>query len=102
YAASLFGSYNLIPAPKAKIFADLLRISITDQSLLIRPEFFRFVENVDNALAGKVKSVQYFGSYFEVEVQLNDLTIIVKTLGFRGKKGDKVLVSVAAEDVWYV
>ena len=102
YAASLFGSYNLIPAQKAKIFADLLRISLTDQNLLIRPEFFRFVENTENAIAGKVKSVQYFGSYFEVEVQLNDLTITVKTLGFRGKKGDKVLVSVAAEDVWYI
>ena len=102
YTASLFGSFNLITAEEASYFSDLLRISLTGKSLLIRPESFRFVEDGENGIAGKVVSVQFFGSYYEVEVQLPKNLITVKAVGFKGKKGDAVFVTVSAEDVWYV
>ncbi|KAA9340928.1 ABC transporter ATP-binding protein [Adhaeribacter soli] len=102
YTAALFGNYNLIPAAKAGPFADLLRISFTDQNLLIRPECIKLTKSTENAIPGKVKSVQYYGSYYEVEVQVHHLLIQVKTLTFRCEAGDRVGVSVEADDVWYL
>lgn len=102
YTASLFGSYNLIPAKKVKAFADLLRISLTGQSLLIRPENFRLQTSPENAIPGKVKSVQYFGSYCELEITLPQNDIVAKTVGFQGRKGDVVHVTVEPENVWFI
>lgn len=102
YAASLFGSYNLIPTKKARIFADLLRISLTDQQLFIRPENFQLQPNPENAIPGKVKSVQYFGSYYELEITMPQNEILVKTVAFKGKKGDTVYVTLEPEDVWFM
>ncbi|MFC5269274.1 ABC transporter ATP-binding protein [Adhaeribacter terreus] len=102
YTAGLFGSYNLIPPAEAFGFEAMLRIALNEKSLLIRPEYLKIRKSAENGIAGTVKSVQFFGSYSEVEVQLSGVSVIVKTVGFQGKKGDKVCVTVAAEDVWYV
>ena len=102
YAASLFGSYNLIPVKKAKGLADLLRISLRGQGLFIRPEDFKLQPNPENAIPGKVKSVQYFGSFYELEIALPQHEILVKTVGFKGQKGDTVYVTVAPECVWFI
>ena len=102
YAAGLFGSFNLIPPAAAFGFEALLRIALTEKSLLIRPECLEIKDPSENGIPGTIEKVQFFGSYSEVEVQLSGVSVIVKTVGFRGKKGDKVRIWVEAEDVWYV
>lgn len=102
YVASLFGNYNLIPAEKAGTFANLVRISLTDQRLFIRPECIRISDKGEEGIPGTITRVQYFGSFYEVEVQLTNLKIQARTVRFRCKKGDAVRVSVSAEDVWYI
>ncbi|MBK0401651.1 ABC transporter ATP-binding protein [Adhaeribacter sp. BT258] len=102
YTAGLFGSYNLIPPPLAFGFEAMLRIALSEKSLLIRPECIKIKDAAENGIPGTINRVQFFGSYSEVEVQLAGIPVIVKTVGFKGKKGEKVCITVAAEDVWYV
>jgi iron(III) transport system ATP-binding protein len=102
YVAGLFGSYNLIPAANAKIFESGSGIKTKGKKLLIRPENFKLVKTENETLSGKVKKVQYFGSFYELEVLVSGILLKVKTQENGIKKGNLISVSVAPKDVWYL
>jgi ABC-type sugar transport system ATPase subunit len=74
YTAALFGRYNLI------------------ENKIIRPEKIKIVKEDKNARKGKVNKILFFGSYYELEVQLSDSIIKVNTVECNFKKGDTVYV----------
>ena len=102
YAAGLFGDYNLFPPPKAKILAKILGMKSPGKSMLIRPENFKIITAEGSELAGKVKKVSFFGSFYLLEVALLGLTISVKTEICQCKKGDTVTIGVDSGAVWFV
>src|SRR6266700_4655322 len=77
YAAGLLGIYNLVSHPGAKDFAGLPGIEPNEKSLLIRPEHFNLVGRKSTALKGKVHTVNYFGSFYEIEVELPSTRVVV-------------------------
>jgi ABC-type sugar transport system ATPase subunit len=91
YAAGLLGKYNLIPSA-----GDV-------KSLFIRPEHFIIDDNASGAFSGKVQSVTFWGSYYDIEVQpARKDRITVRQLSTNLKKGDTVNVSVLPEHIWYL
>jgi len=70
YTAALFGKYNII------------------DNAIIRPERFKIVEKGE--LKGKVDKILYFGSYYELDIQLSDQLITIRTQDNHIKKGDTV------------
>lgn len=76
YTAALFGRYNLI---KGKF---------------IRPEKIKIVKEDKHTLKGKINKILFFGSYYELEVQVSDNIIRVNVVECTLKKGDTVHLSV--------
>ncbi|WP_114777397.1 ABC transporter ATP-binding protein [Botryobacter ruber] len=103
YAASLFGNYNLLSAAATKAFAALPGISVpsTDKSMLIRPEAFKLL-TAGQGIAGEVTQVNFFGSHYELEVQVPGSTVTVRTGDRNFAAGDTINLDLAAEDVWFV
>ena len=69
---------------------------------MIRPENFKIVTKKHKAIPGKVVEVSYFGSYFEVEVSVDEYYILIRTKKNKVKRGDRVYVKCALEDVCYL
>lgn len=93
YAGGLLGKYNLIPSAGEPT-----------KSLFIRPEHFSITDNVAGAISGEVRSVTFWGSYYDIEIQpyKNGNNIIVRQLATDLEKGDVVHVSLLPEHIWYV
>lgn len=102
YIAGLFGSYNLLPPAKANAFSRLPGIVLNGRDMLIRPENFRLVADDSEGIAGKVQQVNFFGSYYELEVLLQETSVTVKTPELSVAKGDTMYITVAPEDLWYI
>jgi ABC-type sugar transport system ATPase subunit len=83
YVAGLFGKYNLI----GKTF--------------VRPEDIRIVDGGrvaaagggERALSGKVKNVIFQGSYYDIEVQLKNSRLIVRTTRSGISVGDMIYIA---------
>ena len=102
YIAGLFGNYNLLGPAEAKALSKLPGIVCNGKSMLLRPEHIRLVADESQGIAGKVRQVNFFGSYSEMEVLLPEATIKVKASESKAAKGDTVYIAVAPEDVWYI
>ncbi|WP_299707431.1 ABC transporter ATP-binding protein [uncultured Pontibacter sp.] len=99
YTAGLFGSYNLIPADVASEFAAKLGIAARRHDLLVRPEHVRLVPEGTHTLKGTVKSVTFYGGYYDVQVQLQGTIISVRTQDRNVAAGDLVYLSVQPENI---
>lgn len=105
YTASLFGSYNLVSAADAKAFSRLPGSSLNGKNLLIRPESFKVVAEQteeSEAVRGTVAHVNYFGSYYEIEVMVSKMQLTVRAETCRFAKGDTVYLSLKPEAVWHI
>jgi ABC-type Fe3+/spermidine/putrescine transport system ATPase subunit len=99
YCAGLFGDFNLIGNTKASAFA---AIEMNGKNLLIRPEQFNIVTTNHNAVAATVQSVLYHGSHYSIEVMVDENLISVYSNSNQFKTGDKIYLSLNAEDVIYL
>ena len=102
YVAGLFGNYNLINGAKAAWMDVLWGMKASKKNLLIRPENFKIVAKKHKAISGKVVEVNYFGSYYEVEVRVDEYNILIRTKKDKVKRGDRVYVKCSLADVCYV
>lgn len=90
YAAGLLGKYNLIAAGNGK-------------NVFIRPEHVAIVPKQAGALSGKVQSVTFWGSYFDIEIHLSQQDrIIVRKQSADVKKGDIVYLSLTPGHIWHL
>ena len=102
YIAGLFGNYNLITPLDAEAFYVQWKVKPKRKSLLIRPENFKIVNKKQKTFSGKVTQVNFFGSYYEIEVSIGKNNVIIKTKKNEVKNGDTVNVKCAPEDAWYI
>jgi len=102
YTGGLFGPYNLIDPVGDKAFAALEGTKLNGKKLFIRPENFKIVPKGNQGLQGIVDQVIYFGSYYEIKVQVSETSLTVKTTENNMSKGDTVYVSPDSSRIWYV
>jgi ABC-type sulfate/molybdate transport systems ATPase subunit len=98
YTASLFGKYNVIPADKSKAFINPGDNKTKGKDLLVRPENTTLVAS--GGVPGVVMAAHYFGSHYELDVQVEDVALLVRTSKDGFKEGDAVQVKLS--DVWWV
>ncbi len=98
YAAALFGKYNLIPAATAKPLFGLDNNS--KNHLLLRPESIKLVPVSSGKIKGHITAIHYFGSYFELDVRIADISLNVRVVSTDLSVGDAVGVEIG--DVWWV
>jgi len=102
YAAALFGTYNMASVSLMKELAELFDIQINGKDVCVRPENFAIVNYSDGALKGRVNKVLFCGSYYELEVQVQQDILIVKTHFRDIKEGDFIYLYLSPEDVGYI
>ena len=104
YTAALFGDYNLVRGRdhQALIPAVIVprKSKRPEKVLLVRPEQFRLGNINGEGLTGTVWAVRFFGSYYEVEINLPETVVRVQVVVTALTVGDAVRVSVAAGGGW--
>jgi ABC-type Fe3+/spermidine/putrescine transport system ATPase subunit len=98
YVAGLFGKYNIFDQHSAKL---LFRLKPGGSFLIVRPEGFKLVKKDEKGVAGKIAAVSFFGSYCEVDVDVNGVPVKVKASLGNHKIGRRVYVALNRKStVW--
>jgi len=91
YVAGMFGRYNLLTTEQAALFG----IEVNEREIIIRPEDFIISANSENGVKGIVRKISFWGSFYEVEVRVDEFKIIVRIRKNEWKVAEKVFVSIA-------
>ncbi|MBO2009457.1 ABC transporter ATP-binding protein [Hymenobacter negativus] len=97
--AALFGDYNLVRGFDRRALHPGKRHH-KDAALLVRPEQFRLGAADAKGAPGTVQAVRFFGSYYEVEIQLKENMVRVRVATTKLRAGDATVVSAAAGTGW--
>lgn len=101
YAAALFGGYNLLRGPAAARLAGKGHRPAGKQ-LLVRPEALRLVAEAAGGVAGTVISSRFYGGYQELEVQVLNTQVMVRTMEAGFGPGQVVHLALAPGAAWYL
>lgn len=94
YVAGLFGKYNVLSNAQATALGIKLKSSVNGKQIFIRPENLKLTASKGKtAVLGKVNDITFLGSGYDIEVQLPNTIVTVKTHDCTVTKGDKVYVS---------
>lgn len=74
YVAGMFGKYNLLKPEQAAMFG----IDANGKDVMIRPE--EFVINRSDGIKGVIQKISFWGGFYEVEVLIGDMKIVVRTI----------------------
>lgn len=102
YVAGLFGRYNLIPPGKTGLFIERTGIANARKSLLIRPESLTITPPANSRLKAEVRRQRFMGSYYELDLHVAGMRIIVQTRESSWKTGEAVGIIVAQKHIWYL
>jgi ABC-type sulfate/molybdate transport systems ATPase subunit len=94
YVAGLFGSYNIITPTQVEIFS-LLGTKQRQQQQIVRPEQLKITTDSDRGLAGTVLRVNFYGSYYEVDVSIAGTSLLIRSETGQYYPGDVVYVSLS-------
>ncbi|WP_210486086.1 ABC transporter ATP-binding protein [Rufibacter aurantiacus] len=100
YIAGLFGKYNLLTTTQAKAFLEGSVLGLNGKSVLVRPESFQIGAEGNGTVKGKVNSITFFGSHYELQVTLPSGEVLVRTGQGNFNKGDTIFLSLAPDKVW--
>lgn len=85
YVAGMFGKYNVLRPTQASRFG-----IEAGKELLLRPEAFTI--NDKDGQKGMIQKISFWGSFYEVEIILSDLKIVVRVTKNEWTNGEEVLV----------
>ncbi|HEX5153874.1 MAG TPA: ABC transporter ATP-binding protein [Parafilimonas sp.] len=88
YVAGLFGKYNLLKPHIAALFG----IDSKGDNVMTRPENFK-IYKTGNGVKGIIKKISFWGSYYEAEVLVDDMQMVVKMVRNEFQIGEKVFIS---------
>lgn len=86
YVAGMFGKYNLLNPEQAVMFG----IEANGKDVMIRPE--EFVINKSDGVIGVIEKISFWGSFYEVQVLVEELKIVVRVMKNGWKVGEEVFV----------
>ncbi|QEC66886.1 ABC transporter ATP-binding protein [Panacibacter ginsenosidivorans] len=90
YVAGMFGKYNLLNPEQAALFG----IEANGKNVMLRPEEFVISTNAKEAVKGIIQKISFWGSFYEAEVLVNDVKIVVRMMRNEWKVGEEVCVNV--------
>jgi len=93
YAAGLFGRYNLLKPKLAALFG----IEANGKDVMTRPE--NFILNANTGVEGVIQRISFWGSFYEVEVMVEDVKIVVKVMRNEWKVGKEVFISLHSKQL---
>jgi ABC-type sulfate/molybdate transport systems ATPase subunit len=88
YVAGLFGKYNLLNEFAVRVGPR----RNGSAEIFLRPEAVKLSSKKLHSVKGKVSQIRFFGSYYEVEVVVEDNILTVKTENSKIKPGQSVYV----------
>jgi len=86
YVAGMFGKYNLLTSGQASWFG----IEANGKNMMMRPE--EFIINKNDGVKGVIQKISFWGSFYEVEVLVEGVKIIVRTMRNEWKVGEEVFL----------
>jgi len=87
YVAGMFGKYNLLPPEQASWFG----IDANGKEVMIRPE--HFVLNENTGAKGTIQKISFWGAFYEAEVLVKDLKIIVRSSENKWEDGGEIFIN---------
>lgn len=102
YVAGLFGKYNLLNHKQVKeVFGNNIFIH-SSQHLLIRPEQLEITE-INNALfAAKVINISFWGYYYQIDLQVNDITLVMNLQKKEVEVGETIGLKMDVERICFL
>ncbi len=99
YVAALFGKFNVLNTETATAFGYNSNTSQDDGFSMLRPGKFSLNQGTINSVKGEIKKVSFLGDTYELDIQLESQSIVVKTALNGFIKGDTVTVSLNRESI---
>ncbi|MCW3079477.1 MAG: transporter ATP-binding protein [Segetibacter sp.] len=101
YVASLFGDYNIIRHQEATRMGASTE-NIIGKNIFTRPEDYKIVQHEEQAVIGEVEKICFLGSYYQIEVSIDETLITVNACECTVAKGDLVYLSLQLNEPWYL
>jgi ABC-type sugar transport system ATPase subunit len=90
YVTGMFGKYNLLTPEQASWFG----VGANEKEVIIRPEAFDISISDNNGVKGRIQNISFWGSFYEAEVRVKDLKIVVRLGKNEWEVGEEVPVIV--------
>ncbi|MEO8108718.1 MAG: ABC transporter ATP-binding protein [Ginsengibacter sp.] len=87
YVAGIFGKYNLLKPEQAAMFG----IETNGKDVMIRPE--EFIISKSDGVKGVIQKISFWGSFYEVEVFVGDLKIVVRVMKNEWEVGEEIYLN---------
>jgi len=91
YVAGLLGEYTII-SPISKIIQGAFTSSSSESPVLLRPESFEINTNNSNGIEGVIKKIAFCGSFYRIEVDTEEQSIILYTNLSRLRIGSQIYI----------
>ena len=88
YVAGMFGRYNLLKPEQAALFG----IEANGKNVMLRPEEFSISATANEGVKGIIQKVSFWGSFYEAEVLVEDVKIVVRMMKNEWKVGEEVYI----------
>ncbi|EMR01101.1 ABC transporter ATP-binding protein [Cesiribacter andamanensis] len=103
YVARLFGPCSLLSPPQQKGLIPLLGQPPAGKRLLLRPESLHLLSQPQPGCpAARVQRIVYYGSHFELDVELEGTQLRIRSLEAVAAPGDTVWLGLARPAVHYL
>jgi ABC-type sugar transport system ATPase subunit len=103
YTAGLFGSYNLIdPAKSTTIRSRLPEVAGEKKRIFVRPEHIEITSNANIAIPAVLQSIHFQGSYYELELLLENQLVTLRTNEPTLQAGEALHITLSPAHIWYL
>jgi ABC-type sugar transport system ATPase subunit len=94
YVAGLFGKYAKLSPGFLHAFVSKQKARLIKKNILARPEYFHIVTKKESkTIPARVMDVNFYGCYYEVDLQVKDQMLTILTTESKYKPGKKVFIS---------
>ena len=90
YVAGMFGKYNLLTPGQASWFG----IEANGKEVMIRPESFNISATGTSGIKGTIQKISFWGSFYEAELWIEDLAMVVRTARNEWAIGEEVFINI--------
>ncbi|HRH47757.1 MAG TPA: ABC transporter ATP-binding protein [Panacibacter sp.] len=90
YVAGMFGRYNLLNPEQAALFG----IESNGKNVMLRPEEFSISATANEGVKGTIQKISFWGSFYEVEVLVENIKIVVRVMKNEWRVGEEVYVNI--------
>lgn len=102
YCAGLFGNYTVIGSELLQNLFTSTEQDLQKKQALVRPEQIHISANTSSSVSGTIQQINFFGGYYQLSISVSHQLLLVTTYQQGFSVGDKVFLTISAEDIAYV